>query len=90
MSHARGERASEHIRRELIEADFEAAFHLTDLVETDRKDGGWGTRAVSDAEEVLRDIERRLEMLGASDRLPFDTLLGELRRQIALAKSRVG
>lgn len=85
MSHFHGERASERIRRELIEADFEIAFHLTDLLETD---AAWGTRAVHDAEDVVLDIERRLEHLEMADRQPFDPLLGELRRQVALAKCR--
>lgn len=90
MSHAHGQRASERIPRELIEADFEIAFNLIDLgqAETQESDGAWAARAVRDAEEVLLDIERRLAILGTVERQPFDPLFGELKRQIALAKSR--
>jgi len=70
----------------MIEADFEIAFNLIDLAEADQSDHAWGARAVGDAEEVLMDIERRLEGLRSPDRLPFDPLLGELKRQIALAR----
>ena len=90
MSHAHG-RASERIPREMIEADFEIAFNLIDLgeMQIDQTDRAWAARAVSDAEDVLLDIERRLELLGTIERQPFDPLFGELKRQIALAKSRV-
>jgi len=88
MSH-HGERASERIPREMIEADFEIAFNLIDLAQTGQSDGAWGARAVGDAEDVLLDIERRLEVLENRDRLPFDPLLGELKRQIAAARCRV-
>jgi hypothetical protein len=88
MSHAR---ASERIPRELIEADFEIAFSLIDLgqAEGDGNDRAWEARAVHDAEDVLGDIERRLDLLGALDRQSFDPLFWELKRQIALAKLRV-
>ena len=91
MSHAYREPASARIPRELIEANFEIAFNLIDLgqMELDERDSSWAARAVHDAEDVLLDIERRLELLGAINRLPFDPLFGELKRQIALAKSRM-
>jgi hypothetical protein len=73
----------------MIEADFEIAFNLIDLAQAESRDGAWGARAVGDAEDVLVDIERRLEVLGSRDRLPFDPLLGELKRQIAAARWRV-
>ena len=85
MSH-HGERASARIPREMIEADFEIAFNLIDLAQADQNDHAWGARAVGDAEDVLTDIERRLAGLGNRDRLPFDPLLGELKRQLALAR----
>jgi hypothetical protein len=44
---------------------------------------------VSDAEDVLHDIERRLELQGPEDSAPFGPLLEELKRQIAQAKCRV-
>ncbi len=86
MSHAHGERASERIPREMIEADFEIAFNLIDLAQTEQSDAAWGARAMGDAEDVLMDIERRLEVLGARERQPFGPLLGELKRQITVAR----
>jgi len=88
MSHP-GQRASERIPTEMIEADFEIAFNLIDLAQTDQTDSAWGARAVGDAQDVLLDIERRLEVLATRDRLPFDPLLGELKRQIAAARRQV-
>ncbi|HEY3839122.1 MAG TPA: hypothetical protein VGL72_21255 [Bryobacteraceae bacterium] len=74
----------------MIEANFEIAFNLIDLGQTeiDESDAAWAARAVRDAEDVLRDIERRLELLGTVNRQPFDPLFGELKRQIARAKLR--
>jgi hypothetical protein len=73
----------------MIEADFEIAFNLIDLAQTDQSDRDWGARAVGDAQDVLLDVERRLQFLATPDRLPFDPLLGELKRQIAAARRQV-
>jgi hypothetical protein len=76
----------EHMSREILEADFEIAFNLIDLAQTGENDVEWKCRAVSDAEDVLLDIERRLGLLEVLDRQPFEALLGELKRQLARAK----
>ncbi len=88
MSYAREHRASQRVTREMIEADFEIAFSLIDLAPANPADNAWGAHAVSDAEEVLHDIERRLELQGPEDSAPFGPLLEELKRQIAQAKCR--
>ena len=85
------EPASERISKELIEADFESAFSLVDMVHelTEEGDLASAAGALHDADDVVLDIERRLRLLKSSDQQSFDPLIGELRRAIALAKSRV-
>lgn len=82
---------AERITRELIEADFEIAFNLIDLsrAELERGDRPSASRALQDAEDVLRDIERRLTLIGDMKSRPFIALAGELKRQTALAKSQI-
>jgi hypothetical protein len=82
-------RVSDRILTELIEADIEIAFRLVDLAEDYVREGGLASavRAIHDADEVLLDIRRRLDEMGSEKGWPFDTLLEEVRRAIALAKS---
>ena len=89
MSH--WEPASERISRELVEADFEIAFSLVDMVheQTEEGDLACATRALHVADDVFLDIERRLQLMKSPDQQSFDPLVGELRRALALAKSRV-
>jgi hypothetical protein len=89
MSHR--EPASERISKELIEADFEIAFSLVDMVHEETEEGDLvsAARALHDADDVFLDIERRLRLIRSLDQESFDPLIGELRRAIALAKSRV-
>jgi hypothetical protein len=82
--------ASQRVAREIIEADFEIAFSLIDLAPVNPSDLGWEAHALSDAEDVVHDIERRIELEEPNDRRPFGPLLGELKRQLARAKCRVG
>ena len=85
------EAASERISKELIEADFEIAFSLVDMVHEEAEEGdlALASRALHDVEGVLLDIERRLRLIESQDQQSFDSLMGELRRAIGLAKSRV-
>lgn len=89
MSHR--EPASERISKELIEADFEIAFSLVDMVHEETEDGDLASagRALHDADDVFLDIERRLRLIKSFDQQSFVPLVEELRRAIALAKSRV-
>jgi hypothetical protein len=82
---------AERITRELIEADFEIAFNLIDLsqVELDRADRPSASRVLHDAEDIFRDIERRLALIGEVKSQPFHSLVGELKRQLALAESKI-
>jgi hypothetical protein len=73
----------------MIEANFEIAFSLIDLARTNPGDHAWAAHAVSNAEDVLHDIERRLALEEPDNRIPFAPLLGELKRQIAQAKCRI-
>jgi hypothetical protein len=83
--------AAELVTRELIEADFEIAFNLIDLsqVELDRGDRPAATRVLQDAEDIFRDIERRLTLIGEGKSQPFHSLVEELRRQLDLAASQI-
>ena len=91
MSGAHRIRVAERITRELIEADFEIAFNLIDLsqAELERGDRPSASRALQDAEDVFLDIERRLALIGDLESRPFTPLVGELKRQQALAKSQL-
>ena len=82
-------RASERVVTGLIEADVEIAFSLVDLAEqcVGGGDVECAGRVLHDADEVLLDIERRLDVMGREKGWPFDPLLGEVRRAIALARS---
>ncbi len=70
---------------QLIEADVEAGFAL---VEEARAYGASGqlqfsSRVRRDAEEIVADIERRLQRLGDSESRAFHFLVIELRNEIA-------
>lgn len=82
-------RVSDRILTELIEADIEIAFRLVDMAEDYVRNGvlASAARALHDADEVLVDILRRRDEMGQEKGWPFDSLLEEVRRAIALAKS---
>lgn len=92
MRHPCGPGASARIPVELVEADFEIAFNLVDMAETEASlgDRARASRAIDDAEEVFRDIETRLLRLGTPGSQPFTPLVGELRREIDLALAHMG
>ena len=79
--------AVQRIPIELVEADFEIAFSLVDLAEGGRS---LATRAIDDAETVFRDIEARLQRMDPLESQPFTPLVGELRREIDLARLHNG
>jgi hypothetical protein len=83
--------AAELVTRELIEADFEIAFNLIDLSQVELKceDRPAATRVLEDAEDIFRDIERRLRLIGDVKSRPFHSLVGELKRQLDLAESQL-
>ncbi|MEP6756677.1 MAG: hypothetical protein ABJA67_14320 [Chthonomonadales bacterium] len=89
MSHLDHRRASDRILTEFIEADIEIAFHLVDMAEDCLRDRDFAgaVRILHDADEVMVDLRRRLDAMGSEKGWPFDPLLGEVRRAIALAKS---
>jgi len=82
---------AERITRELIEANIEIAFNLIDLsqAELEREDRPSASRALQDSEDVFRDIERRLTLIGDVKSQPFHPLVAELKRQQSLAKSQI-
>jgi hypothetical protein len=82
---------AERITRELIEADFEIAFNLIDLsqVEVERGDRPSASRVLQDADDIFRDIERRLTLIGDVKSQPFLSLVEELKRQMARAESEI-
>jgi hypothetical protein len=80
--------ASQRVTKEILEADFEIAFSLIDLAPVNPSDHAWEAHALHDAEDVVHDIERRLELQEPNERWPFGPLLGELKRQLAQAKCR--
>ena len=89
MSRPNYQRRSDRFLTELIEADFEIAFNLVDMAEEQFHEGdrAIASRALHDADEVWLDIQRRLYAMGREKGQPFDPLVGELNRAIALAKS---
>lgn len=70
---------------QLLEADVEAGFALVDEARAYRASGQsqLSARFEHDANEVVADIERRLQRLSESESRPFGPLLEELRNEIA-------
>jgi hypothetical protein len=80
-----GRKLADRILIELIEADVEIGFALVDEAKAYRASGQpeFSSRALLDAEDVVADIERRLQGLDGSESDPFGPLLAELRNEIA-------
>ena len=80
---------AERIKIELIEADVEQGFGLVDLAQAANLTGDAvaSARILQEADHVVADIVARLLKLGAEESQPFSPLLGELRREIAAARS---
>ena len=85
MSHPMRPNVAGKIAVQLIEADVEAGFALVDEARACRASGQpqFSSRLRQDAEEIIADIERRLQRLGDSEAWPFHSLITELRNQIA-------
>lgn len=85
MPHPMGRKVADKIFVELIEADVEIGFALVDEAKAYRASGQpeFSWRALRDAEDIVADIERRLQRLGDSESGPFHPLVTELRNEIA-------
>ncbi len=80
-----GRNLADRILIELIEADVEIGFSLVDEAKDYRASGQpeFSSRILQVAEDTVADIERRLQRLGDSESGPFDSLVTELRNEIA-------
>jgi hypothetical protein len=78
-------KVSDQVLVQLIEADVDIGFGLVDQAQTYRAHGqaDFGRRALQNAEEIVADIEQRLQQLGQGEAAPFLLLLAELRKEIA-------
>jgi len=79
-------KASDQMMVQLIEADVDIGFGLVDEARAYLFNGqaDFSSRALQNAEEVVADIERRLEQLGEAA-APFLPLVAELRNEISAA-----
>lgn len=73
---------------QLVEADVDIGFALVDEAKDYRASGQpeCSSRVLHNAEDILIDIDRRLEQLGHVESAPFQSLVTELRNEIAAAK----
>jgi hypothetical protein len=85
MSHPMRRSVAEKNAVQLIEADVEAGFALVDEARAFSASGQshFTSRIRQDAEEIVADVERRLEKLGDSESRPFQPLIAHLRNEIA-------
>ena len=85
MSHPMRRNVADKIAVQFIEADVEAGFALVDEARACRASGQsqFSSRVRQDFEEIIADIERRLQRLGDSESRPFHSLITELRNEIA-------
>jgi hypothetical protein len=95
MSHPVGYPLRTRIEVQFIEADIETAFALVDMAESEsgRNNFALASQVIANAEEVCRDLDQRLARLPVNAKLPFDALVGEVRRELDLARlhnSRTG
>jgi hypothetical protein len=88
MSHPVGYPLRARIEVQFIEADIETAFALVDMAESEsgRSNFALASEVVANAEEVCRDLDQRLARLPDHAKLPFDALVGEVRRELDLAR----
>ncbi len=88
LAHPKLRPLADKILIQLIEADVEIGFGLVDEANAFRASGQseFSSRALQDAGCVIADIEHRLERLGASESIPFQSLVTELRKEIAAAQ----
>ncbi len=88
MSHPVGYPLRARIEVQFIEAGIETAFALVDMAETEsgRNNFALASQVVATAEEVFRDLDQRLAKLPENAKTPFDALVGEVRRELDLAR----
>ena len=84
MAYSAKRKLAEKIQIQFIEADMDIGFGLVDEAKALRASGQLESclRVLNDAEEIVADIERRLEQLGATESEAFYPLLFELRNEI--------
>ena len=85
MTHPVRGKLEDKILIELIEADVDIGFGLVDEARSYRASGQpeLSSRVLQNAEDILADIERRLQRLGDSESAPFRLLVTALRNEIA-------
>lgn len=85
MAQPKRRKLAEKVLIQLIEADVEIGFGLVDEAKAFHASGQreFSLRALHDAEDILVDIEHRLQRLGDSESVPFHPLVTELRYEIA-------
>jgi len=85
VSHPVTGKVSDKVVVELIEADVDIGFALVDEAKAYRATGQpkSSCRVLHDAEDIVADIERRLQRLGDPESAPFHPLVTELRNEIA-------
>jgi hypothetical protein len=90
MSHPVTGKVADKVVVELIEADVDIGFALVDEAKAYSVSGQpqSSCRALQDAENIVAEIERRLDRLGDSGSGPFRPLLAELRNQIAAVERK--
>jgi hypothetical protein len=82
-------KVADQVLIQLIEADVDIGFGLVDEAKAYRATGqpDYGSRALRDADDIVVDIEHRLQQLGHSESEPFLPLVQELRTQINAARA---
>ncbi len=77
----------ERIPREIIEADFEVAFSMVEMAQSDssREDRELATTLLHKAEGMLDDIRARLQRMTVAQREPFEKRCEELSHAIEAA-----
>jgi hypothetical protein len=85
LPHPMGRKVADKVRIQLIEADVEIGFALVDEAKAYCASGQpeFSSRALQEADDIVADIDRRLQRLGDSESGPFHLLVTELRNEIA-------
>lgn len=78
----------ERVPREIIDADFEVAFSLIEMAqsESNRDNKSLASQLLRRAEGMLEDIRGRLQRMTAAQRESFEKRCEELSRAIELAR----
>ena len=78
-------KVADQVLIQFVEADVDIGFGLVDEAKTYllSSQPEFSSRALQNAQEIIADIEQRLQQLGDSAAGPFLPLVAELRNQIA-------